>query len=203
MNTHERFEHFHRPIESTMSGFTGATGWLNSEPIALAALRDKVVLVHFGTFTCINWIRTLPYIRAWRDRYRQLGLVTVGVQTPEFGIEHDANRIARGLRDLRVDFPVAIDNDFTNLDRVRQPVLARAVHRRRKRVHPAPPFRRRRLRAVRARHSAPANGRGSNRDAGGSRIDRCPGPRGASRLAQRAFSRNLRRVRAVGRISIA
>jgi thiol-disulfide isomerase/thioredoxin len=112
MNVNELFERLHLPVESRLPAFTGATGWLNSKPLVPADLRGKVVLVDFGTFTCINWIRTLPYIRAWDERYRAHGLVTVGVQTPEFGVEHDIERVRRALRDMDVEYPVVVDNDY-------------------------------------------------------------------------------------------
>jgi hypothetical protein len=112
MNVNELFERLHLPVESKMPAFTGANGWLNAKPITPSDVHGKVVLVDFGTFTCINWIRTLPYIRAWNERYRDHGLLTVGVQTPEFQIEHDTARIEWALREMQIDYPVAIDNDF-------------------------------------------------------------------------------------------
>src|SRR5690242_14238069 len=113
MDVNELLERLHLPVGSHRPGFTGATRWLNSPPLTESDVRGKVVLVDFGTFTCINWIRTLPYIRAWHDRYRDYGAVTVGVQTPEFSIEHDVTRVERALRALNVDYPVAVDNDYT------------------------------------------------------------------------------------------
>jgi thiol-disulfide isomerase/thioredoxin len=116
VNPNELFERLHLPVHSRLPAFAGATGWLNSEPLTPAVLHGKVVLVDFGTFTCINWIRTLPYIRAWHERYREHGLVTVGVQTPEFEIEHDTGRIEQALRDMQITYPVVIDNDFSIWD---------------------------------------------------------------------------------------
>jgi len=113
MNVNELFDRLHLPFESRMPGFAGATGWVNSKPLTADDIQGKVVLADFGTFTCINWIRTLPYVRAWNERYRDHGLLTVGVQTPEFGIEHDTGRIERSLRAMDIDYPVAIDNDYT------------------------------------------------------------------------------------------
>ncbi len=89
-----------------------ATGWLNSPPLTAAGLRDCVVLVDFWTYTCINWIRSLPYVRAWGHRYRKDGLVVVGVHTPEFDVERDVGNVRRAAADLRVDYPIAIDNDY-------------------------------------------------------------------------------------------
>jgi thiol-disulfide isomerase/thioredoxin len=95
-----------------LPGFAGATGWLHSEPLTPGDLCDRVVLVDFWTFTCINWIRTLPYLRAWAETYGGHGLVVVGVHTPEFGLEHDIGEVRRAARDFGVAYPVAIDNDY-------------------------------------------------------------------------------------------
>jgi thiol-disulfide isomerase/thioredoxin len=100
------------PVEGHLPGFEGATGWLNSPPLATAELRGRVVLVNFWTYTCINWLRTLPYLRAWADRYTDHGLTVIGVHTPEFGFEHDLDNVRRAVKDLGVDYPVAIDNDY-------------------------------------------------------------------------------------------
>jgi thiol-disulfide isomerase/thioredoxin len=89
-----------------------ATEWLNSPPLTAAELRGKVVLVQFWTYGCTNWLRTLPYVRAWAARYRDHGLVVIGVHTPEFDFEHDQDNVRRAVKDLRVDYPVAIDNDY-------------------------------------------------------------------------------------------
>ncbi len=90
----------------------GATGWLNSQPLTAADLRGKVVLVDFWTYTCINWIRTLPYVRAWADKYRDQGLVVIGVHTPEFEFEKNIDNVRRAVHDMRVAYPVAIDSDY-------------------------------------------------------------------------------------------
>jgi hypothetical protein len=92
--------------------FEGATAWLNSEPLTPAGLRGKVVLTEFCTYSCVNWLRTLPYVRAWADKYRDHGLVVIGAHTPEFAFEHDLEAIARNLEAMGVDFPIAVDNDF-------------------------------------------------------------------------------------------
>ena len=104
------------PVEGQLPGFDGATGWLNSPPLTAAKLRGHVVLVDFWTYTCINWLRTLPYVRAWADRYRDHGLVVIGVHTPEFDVEHDLDNVRRAVKDLRFDHPVAIDNDYAIWD---------------------------------------------------------------------------------------
>jgi thiol-disulfide isomerase/thioredoxin len=88
-----------------------ANGWLNSHPLSAAELRGKVVLVDFWTYTCINWWRTLPYVRAWADKYKDHGLIVIGVHTPEFSFEKDLGNVRRAVNEQRVNYPVAIDND--------------------------------------------------------------------------------------------
>jgi thiol-disulfide isomerase/thioredoxin len=100
------------PVEGHLPGFDGATGWLNSPPLTAAGLRGHVVLVQFWTYTCINWLRTLAYVRAWANRYTVQGLVVLGVHTPEFDFEHDLDNVRRQVTDLGVGYPVAIDNDY-------------------------------------------------------------------------------------------
>ena len=100
------------PVEGSMPPLTGATEWLGSPPLTPAGLRGSVVLVDFWTYTCINWLRTLPYLRAWAERYRDRGLVVIGVHTPEFTFEHDLDNVRRAVKDLRVDYPVVVDNDY-------------------------------------------------------------------------------------------
>jgi thiol-disulfide isomerase/thioredoxin len=100
------------PVEGTMPSLEGATGWLNSPPLTAAELRGHVVLVQFWTYTCINWLRTLPYVRAWAERYRDHGLVVLGVHTPEFDFEHDLDNVRRAVKNLWVGYPVVIDNDY-------------------------------------------------------------------------------------------
>jgi thiol-disulfide isomerase/thioredoxin len=100
------------PVEGSLPSLAGATGWLNSPPLTAAGLRGKVVLVDFWTYTCINWLRTLPYLRAWAQTYQDHGLVVIGVHTPEFDVEHDLDNVRRAVRDLGVDYPVAVDSDY-------------------------------------------------------------------------------------------
>ena len=100
------------PVESRLPSFGGATEWLNSPPLTTAELSGKVVLVNFWTYTCINWLRQLPYVRAWAGKYAGHGLVVIGVHTPEFGFEHDLGNVRRAVQDMRVDYPVAVDNDY-------------------------------------------------------------------------------------------
>ena len=98
--------------ETHLPGFDGATGWLNSEPLTPEGLRGKVVLVDFWTYTCINWLRTLGYVRAWHEKYDDLGLVVVGVHTPEFPFEHDADNVRTAVQELNVPYPIALDPDY-------------------------------------------------------------------------------------------
>jgi thiol-disulfide isomerase/thioredoxin len=100
------------PVEGRLGSFSGATGWLNSEPLTPEALRGRVVLVDFWTYTCVNWLRTLPYLRAWDAKYRHDGLTIAGVHTPEFGFERNIDNVIREARNLRVEYPVAIDSDY-------------------------------------------------------------------------------------------
>ncbi len=90
----------------------GANAWLNSEPLTPAGLRGKVVLVEFCTFSCVNWLRTLPYASAWDERYREDGLVVIGAHTPEFEFEHDVEKIRPALEGMGVRYPIAVDNDY-------------------------------------------------------------------------------------------
>jgi thiol-disulfide isomerase/thioredoxin len=98
--------------EGSLPPLNGATGWLNSQPLKSEELRGKVVLIDFWTYTCINWRRTLPYVRAWDAKYREHGLVTIGVHTPEFGFEKVADNVRWAVKDMKVDYPVAIDSDY-------------------------------------------------------------------------------------------
>jgi thiol-disulfide isomerase/thioredoxin len=100
------------PVEGEMPSFGGATGWLNSPPLTPASLRGSVVVVNFCTYTCINLLRQLPYVRAWAGKYAGHGLVVTGVHTPEFDFEHDAGNVRRALAEMHVGYPVAVDNDY-------------------------------------------------------------------------------------------
>lgn len=99
-------------LRGPLSSLESATTWLNSAPLTQAALRGKVVLVDFCTYTCVNWLRTLPYVRAWAEKYGELGLVVIGAHTPEFVFEHDVNNVRRELAAMRVTYPIAVDNDY-------------------------------------------------------------------------------------------
>jgi thiol-disulfide isomerase/thioredoxin len=100
------------PIEGELPSLGGATEWLNSPPLTAAGLRGKVVLIDVWTYTCINWLRTLPYVRAWADKYKDQGLVVIGVHSPEFAFEKNVDNVRRAAKDMRVDYPIAIDSDF-------------------------------------------------------------------------------------------
>ncbi|MBS1606146.1 MAG: thioredoxin family protein [Bacteroidetes bacterium] len=112
----------HRPGAGPSSGvpvaarslpsFSGATGWLNSQPLTEASLRGNVVLVEFWTYTCVNWRRTLPYVRTWAEKYKEQGLVVIGVHTPEFSFEKNADNVKWAVKDMKILFPVATDNDY-------------------------------------------------------------------------------------------
>ena len=96
---------------SDLASLGRATAWLNSPPLAAADLQGKVVLVDFWTYTCINWLRTVPYVRMWADRYKDQGLVVIGVHTPEFTFEEDVDNVRRSSKERGVTYPIAIDND--------------------------------------------------------------------------------------------
>ncbi|NYF37829.1 cytochrome c biogenesis protein DipZ [Stenotrophomonas sp. JAI102] len=100
------------PVEGMLPSLAGATGWLNSPPLDAQALRGKVVLVDFWTYSCINCLRAMPYVREWAERYRDHGLVVIGVHAPEFAFERNLANVQRAVKDLKVTYPVAIDNDF-------------------------------------------------------------------------------------------
>ena len=94
-----------------MASLARADAWLNSPALTAADLRGKVVLIDFWTYTCINWLRTLPYVRAWAEKYRDQGLVVIGVHAPEFAFEKDISNVRWAVKDMRIDYPVAVDND--------------------------------------------------------------------------------------------
>jgi thiol-disulfide isomerase/thioredoxin len=100
------------PIEGGLPSLSGATEWLNSQPLTAAGLRGKVALIDFWTYSCINWLRSLPYVRAWAQKYKDQGLVVVGVHTPEFGFEKNVDNVRQAAKDMRIDYPVAIDSNY-------------------------------------------------------------------------------------------
>ncbi len=97
--------------QSELTSLERASEWLNSPPLTASALRGKVVLVDFWTYTCINWLRTLPYVRAWAEKYRDQGLVVIGVHSPEFSFEKNMSNVRWAVKELRVDYPVAVDSE--------------------------------------------------------------------------------------------
>jgi hypothetical protein len=100
------------PVEGRLASFEGATGWLNSDPLTPDGLRGRVVLVDFWTYTCINWLRTLPYLRAWTAKYQDDGLTAIGVHTPEFDFEGNINNVIAQARSLGVEYPIAVDSEY-------------------------------------------------------------------------------------------
>src|SRR5918998_2654364 len=100
------------PSEGRLPPFEGATGWLNSEPLTPEGLRGRVVAVQFWTYTCVNWLRTLPYVREWAAKYHDQGLSVIGVHTPEFGFERNVDNVIAAARDMRVDYPIALDSNY-------------------------------------------------------------------------------------------
>ena len=141
-----------------------ATAWLNSAPLTAGDLRGKVVLVDFWTYTCINWLRTLPYVRAWADKYKDQGLVVIGVHTPEFAFEQDIDNVRRAVEGDGDRVPGRSRQRPRDLARVRQPLLAGAVLRRRAGHDPGSPLRRGRLRSSRKRSSSSCWPRPGNAD---------------------------------------
>ncbi|MNO70229.1 Thiol-disulfide oxidoreductase YkuV [compost metagenome] len=99
-------------VEGQLASLDGAVQWLNSPALSTEALKGKVVLVDFWTYSCINCLRSLPYVKAWAEKYRDQGLVVIGVHTPEFAFEKDLGNVRKALRDLGIDYPVAVDNDY-------------------------------------------------------------------------------------------
>jgi cytochrome c biogenesis protein CcdA/thiol-disulfide isomerase/thioredoxin len=100
------------PIEGALPSISGATEWLNSPPLTTEGLRGKVVLVDFWTYSCINCLRAIPYVRAWAEKYKDQGLVVIGVHSPEFAFEKNVDNVRRAVRDLKIEYPVAIDNAY-------------------------------------------------------------------------------------------
>src|SRR5262252_10424341 len=104
-----------------MPPLDGATAWLISPPLTTAQLRGKVVLVQFWTYSCIEWLRTYPFLSAWADKYRDHGLVVIGVHTPEYSFEHDIDNVRKAVLGLGLRYPIAIDNHRTIADAFKNP----------------------------------------------------------------------------------
>jgi hypothetical protein len=100
------------PVEGVLPDLVGATAWLNSAPLTPDGLRGRVVVVQFCTFSCVNWLRTVPYVKAWAGKYRDDGLVVIGVHSPEFPFEHDLDKVRSALTGMGIDYPIALDNAF-------------------------------------------------------------------------------------------
>src|SRR5258708_2877851 len=98
------------PDEGPMPELSGATVWLNTKPLTANTLRGKVVLVDFWTYSCINCLRAIPYVKAWDAKYRSQGLIVIGVHAPEFDFERDSSNVKRSLLKLGITYPVAMDN---------------------------------------------------------------------------------------------
>ena len=108
----ERYAHARTPARTMMPSLDGAIGWLNSPPLTAGSLHGKVVVIEFWTYTCINWMRSHPYVRAWAEKYKEQGLVVIGVHSPEFAFEKNVDNVRRAAKDMRVDYPVAIDSNY-------------------------------------------------------------------------------------------
>jgi thiol-disulfide isomerase/thioredoxin len=100
------------PVERAIPPLAGAVEWLNSPPLSVDELRGKVVIVNFWTYSCINCLRTLPYLKTWSKKYREQGLVVIGVHSPEYAFERGIGNVKRATHDLGIDYPVAIDNNY-------------------------------------------------------------------------------------------
>ncbi|MCP6760425.1 MAG: thioredoxin family protein [Fischerella sp. CENA71] len=100
------------PIEGELPSLAGATTWLNSQPLTVDELRGKVVLINFWTYTCINWLRQLPYVRAWAEKYQDQGLVVIGIHTPEFEFEKNIDNVRRALTEMKIDYAITVDNNY-------------------------------------------------------------------------------------------
>ncbi len=134
--------------QSQLASLERADAWLNSPPLSPQDLRGKVVLIDFWTYTCVNWLRTLPYVRAWADKYRDKGLVVIGVHSPEFAFEKNLDNVRWAVKALQVDYPVAVDTEHVIWRAFRNNYWPALVFHRLARACPPPSFRRGRLRTV-------------------------------------------------------
>jgi hypothetical protein len=101
------------PIEGELPSLSNATGWLNTKQLSSADLRGRVVLINFCTYSCINWLRTLPYIRSWATKYHKNGLVVIGVHTPEFPFEESGDNVRHAIEKMKINYPIALDNNYS------------------------------------------------------------------------------------------
>jgi thiol-disulfide isomerase/thioredoxin len=146
------------PMEGTLPDLPGDRIWLNSPPLSSQSLRGKVVLIDFWTFACVNCQNALPHVREWSEKYKDQGLVVIGVHAPEFAFERRLDNVKHAVGNLGLKFPIVIDN-VRDMAVVFQPVVAGELLRRRPGTHSLPPLRGRRVREVRAGDSA-TSGRG-------------------------------------------
>ena len=182
------------PVEGELPGFEGATGWLNSPPLTPAGLRGKVVLVDFWTYTCINWLRQLPYVRAWAAKYADHGLVVIGVHTPEFAFEHHLDNVRQAVQDLGIAYPVALDSDYAvwrAFDNHYWPALYFADAGG---THPPSSLRRRRIRSSQRWSSSSCWPRPEPATSAGTGIGRRPRCRSARRLGHPEIAGKLHRL---------
>jgi thiol-disulfide isomerase/thioredoxin len=100
------------PVEGVMPPLSGAVAWVNTPPLTAEGLKGKVVLIDFWTYSCINCLRAIPYVRAWAEKYKDQGLVVIGVHAPEFAFEKNIENVKKAISDLKISYPVAIDNDY-------------------------------------------------------------------------------------------
>src|SRR6202035_2312684 len=100
------------PVEGNLPSLSGAVEWLNSPPLTAEGLRGKVVLVDFWTYSCINCLRAIPYVRAWAEKYKSQGLVVIGVHAPEFAFERNVDNVKSAIATLKITYPVAVDNEY-------------------------------------------------------------------------------------------
>ncbi len=142
------------PIEGNFPSLAGATAWLNSPPLTPEGLRGKVVLVDIWTYTCINWLRTLPYVRAWAAKYKDQGLVVIGVHSPEFPFEKDLENVRRSAKDDDGRLSDRGRQRPRGMASLQQRVLAGPLPHRREGPHSVPPVRRGRIRTDRDRSSS-------------------------------------------------
>lgn len=142
------------PVEGRLPSFEGATGWLNSSPLATADLQGRVTLVSFWTYTCINWLRSHAYVRAWAEKYKQHGLVVIGAHTPEFPFERDIDNVRRAAEDMKIRYPVAVDSNYAIWQAFENSYWLAFYFRRSARPHSPPPIRRGLIPAVGENHPA-------------------------------------------------
>lgn len=186
------------PLEGELRSLSNATEWLNSPPLTASDLQGKVVLINFWTYTCINWLRSLPYIRAWAEKYQDHGLVVVGVHAPEFAFEHTIENVRQAVKDLNVPYPVAIDNDFTiwrAFENHYWPALYLFDPKRNVRYHHFGEGEYVRSEIMIQRLLAEASGRHQRRRIPGVRFGRAPRGVSRRRLGQPEVPRNLPRLR--------